>query len=55
MDIGCDKGNNAYNMINRLDSPFAEQYLQTFESVWNDKDKLEDVTDIVVESISTCY
>ena len=55
VDIGCDKGNNAYNMINRLDSPFAEQYLQTFESVWNDKDKLEDVTDIVVESISTAY
>ena len=55
VDIGCDKGNNAYNMINRLDSPFAEQYLQTFESVWNDKEKLEDVTDIVVESISTAY
>lgn len=55
VDIGCDKGNNAYNMINKLDSPFSEQYLKTFESIWNDNEKLQDVTDIVIESISTAY
>ena len=55
VDIGCDRGNNAYNMINRLESPFTEQYMQTFESVWNDKDKLQDVTDIVIENISSAY
>lgn len=55
VDIGCDKGNNAYNMINKLDSPFSEQYLKTFESIWNDNEKLQDVTDTVIESISTAY
>lgn len=55
VDIGCDRGNNAYNMINRLESPFTEQYMQTFESIWNDKDKLQDVTGIVIENISSVY
>ena len=44
VDIGCDRGNNAYNMVNRMESPFAEQYMQTFDAIWNDKDKLQDVT-----------
>lgn len=55
VDIGCDRGNNAYNMVNRMESPFTEQYMQIFESIWNDKDKLQDVTDIVIENISSAY
>ena len=55
IDIGCDKGNNAYNMVNRMESPFAEQYIQIFNNIWNDKDKVEDVTDVVIESITTAY
>ena len=55
VDIGCDRGNNAYNMVTRMESPFAEQYMQTFDSIWNDKDKLQDVTDIVIENISSAY
>jgi SNF2 family DNA or RNA helicase len=55
VDIGCDRGNNAYNMVNRMESPFTEQYMQTFESIWNDKDKLQDVTEIVVENITSAY
>ena len=54
-DIGCDRGNNAYNMVNSLDAPFAQQYISLFENLWNDKNKLEDVTDTVIESISTAY
>lgn len=55
VDMGCDRGNNAYNLIHRLESPFTEQYMQTFESIWNDKEKLQDVTDIVIDNISTVY
>ena len=55
VDIGCDRGNNAYNMVNRMESPFTEQYMQIFESIWNDKEKLQDVTDIVIENITTAY
>lgn len=55
VDIGCDRGNNAYNMVNRMESPFTEQYMQIFDNIWSDKEKLQDVTDIVIENISSAY
>lgn len=55
VDIGCDRGNNAYNMVNRMKSPFTEQYMQIFDTIWNDKEKLQDVTDMVIENITTAY
>lgn len=39
VDIGCDRGNNVYNMVNSLDAPFASQYIQLFDALWNDKEK----------------
>lgn len=54
-DIGCERGNNAYHLINELDAPFAQQYISVFNTMWNDKNKLEDVTETVIESISTAY
>lgn len=55
VDIGCDRGNNSYNMTNRFEAPFSTQYIQLFESLWNDKKKLQDVTDVVIENITTAY
>lgn len=55
VDIGCERGNNSYNMINSLDTPFATQYLRLFDTLWNDKAKLQDVTDVVLENITTAY
>jgi SNF2 family DNA or RNA helicase len=42
-------------MVNSLETPFAAQYLQVFDSLWNDKEKLQDVTDVVLENITTAY
>ena len=55
VDIGCERGNNVYNMVNRIDAPFSEQYMKLFDELWRDRDKLQDVTDTVLESISTAY
>ena len=55
VDIGCERGNNSYNMINRIEAPDATSYLQLFETLWNDKDKLQDVTDVVIQNITTAY
>lgn len=55
VDIGCDRGNNAYNFVNRFESPNADTYMELFDSIWNDKNRLEDVTDIVIDNISTAY
>lgn len=55
VDIGCERGNNSYNMVNKLDAPIAAQYLQLFDSIWNDKGKLQDVTSEVIENIRSVY
>ncbi|MGP1505531.1 MAG: helicase-related protein [Eggerthia catenaformis] len=55
VELGCDRGNNAYNMITRMDSPVTEQFMQTFNTVWNDTKRLEDVTDEVISNITTAY
>jgi len=55
VDIGCEKGNNAYNMVTRFGYPSSSEFLGLFESLWNSKDKLQDVTDEVIESITTVY
>lgn len=48
VDIGCERGNNSYNMVNSLEAPFSTQYMQLFETLWNDKDKMQDVTEMII-------
>lgn len=55
VDLGCERGNNSYNMVNRIEAPFATQYIQLFDTLWNDKAKMQDVTNVVVENISSVY
>ena len=55
VDIGCERGNNTYNMVNRFESPFADSYINLFEGLWNDKNKLQDVTDIVIDNMTSVY
>lgn len=55
VDIGCDRGNNAYTMVTRMQAPFAAEFMKIFDSVWNDKTKMQDVTDVVIENITSAY
>ena len=55
IDIGCERGNNSYNMVNSLEAPFSTQYMQLFETLWNDKAKMQDVTEMIISNISTAY
>lgn len=55
VDLGCERGNNAYSMIQKMDAPFSQEYLRLFEELWNDNKKLQDVTDVVLENITTAY
>ena len=55
VDIGCERGNNSYNMVNSMETPFSTQYMQLFERLWNDKDKMQDVTEMIISNISTAY
>lgn len=55
VDIGCERGNNSYNMVNRMEAPFSAQYIQLFDTLWNDKTKLQDVTDVIIDNITSAY
>lgn len=56
VDLGCERGNNAYYPVQKTESfENANYFLKLFEELWNDSKKLQDVTDIVVESISAAY
>lgn len=54
-DLGCERGNNIMNLVNRIDAPLADEYVKMFEQIWNDKNLLEDVTDQVIEGITAAY
>lgn len=56
VDLGCERGNNAYYPVQKTESyENAKYFLNLFEQIWNDKKKLQEVTDTVIESISIAY
>ncbi|MGN1433750.1 MAG: helicase-related protein [Ruminococcus sp.] len=55
VDLGCERGNNAYSMIQKNEAPISNAYLELFDNLWNDSDKLQDVTDEVIDNITAAY
>lgn len=56
VDLGVESGNEAYTMIQKAEAPVSVSYAQIFEELWQDEaGRLQDVTNEVVESISSVY
>jgi ERCC4-related helicase len=55
VDLGCEKGNNAYTMIQKAEAPFSQAYIDLFNQLWNDSSRLQVVTEEVIDSISNAY
>lgn len=55
VDLGCERGNNICTPMSRLEAPNSLQLIQQFDSLWNDHDQMQDVTDEIIENISTAY
>ena len=55
VDLGCEKGNNAYTMIQKAEAPFSKAYIDLFNQLWNDSSRLQVVTEEVIDSISNAY
>lgn len=55
VDIGCDRGRNVYNMVNKFDAPFSSEYMKLFERIWSDESRMQDVTEDVIDTISAVY
>lgn len=54
-DLGCERGNNIMNLVNRIEAPLAGEYVKMFEQIWNDKNLLQDVTEQVIDGITAAY
>jgi superfamily II DNA or RNA helicase len=55
VDIGCERGNYSYNMVNKFVAPHSQEYVRLFESIWNDKVRMQDVTNEVIDTITAAY
>ena len=54
-DIGCERGNNSYNMMTRFEAPNSGEFVRLFDTLWRDRGKLQDVTEEVIDSITAAY
>ena len=55
VELGVEKGNNAAFAITKMQAPMSAGFLQTFEQFWQNKDMMQDVTDQVIENITSAY
>lgn len=56
VDLGYQPGNAVSNLVNKMDeAPIASTYLNLFDQIWSDPDKLEDVTAQICEHIASVY
>jgi hypothetical protein len=57
VDLGYQRGDAVSNLINKIDeAPLTTTYLQLFDQIWNDQEKLQDVTEAIcthIEAISS--
>ncbi len=54
-DIGCERGNNIINPVNKLFAPLSGEYIRMFDQIWNDKTLMQDVTGQVIDGITAAY
>lgn len=54
-DLGCDRGNNLCNPVTKIEAPISQNYLKVFNDLWNDKSKMQNVTEEVIRSINDVY
>lgn len=55
VDLGLEQGNDAFFLIQKVTAPYSQMYMDSFNMLWQDKDKLEDVTELVIDSIASAY
>lgn len=55
VELGCERGNNMISLINKFENEEAEGYIKAFNKIWNDEEKLKDVTDEVIKNIESAY
>ena len=56
VDLGYQKGDAVSNLVNKMDdAPTTKIYTDLFNQIWNDSEKLEDVTERLCDHIASVY
>jgi SNF2 family DNA or RNA helicase len=56
VDLGYQRGDAISNLVNKIDeAPMTQVYLSLFNQIWNDPEKLEDVSVRLCEHIASVY
>ena len=55
VELGTERGNNLATAITKMEAPFSQQFLQIFNQIWNDGEKLQVVTEQVLDNITNAY
>ena len=54
-ELGCERGNNIFQLVQRIPSPYSDAYLKNFNDFWEDHENFADVTDAIIENIENVY
>lgn len=56
VDLGYARGNAVSNFVNRFDeASHTQSYIQLFDTIWSDPNRVEDVTDAICDHIASVY
>ena len=56
VDLGYQKGNAVSYLVQKIDDNLmSNQYVQLFEQIWKDADKVNDVTNAIIDHIDSIY
>ena len=56
VDLGYQKGDAVSNFVTKFDDPsHSQMYLQLFNQIWSDPEKVKDVTEAICEHIESVY
>lgn len=55
VDLGCERGNNAYSVVYKTDASESRHFLNLFEQLWNDNARMQVVTEEVLDNITNAY
>jgi superfamily II DNA or RNA helicase len=56
VDLGIQKGDAVSNIVHKMsDAPTTATYLNLFEQIWHDSERLEDVTGHICDHIASVY
>lgn len=54
-ELGCERGNNIFQLIQKMPTPSSDTYLRYFKDFWQDNENFVEVTNAVIENIENVY